>query len=47
MSKRTPAKKADTSDLDPAAQAQQKTYERLRRLAARALLRRRRRKSHQ
>jgi hypothetical protein len=48
MSKRKPARStAAKPDLDPAALALQKTYERLRKLASRALLRRRRRKSGQ
>jgi len=49
MSKRTFTKKqtAASPDLDPAALAQQKTNERLRRRADRALLKRRRQKSGQ
>ena len=48
MSKRKPARsKAATADLDPAALQLQKAHERLRKLASRALLKRRRRKSGQ
>jgi len=47
MSKRFKKRRVATQDLDPAALAQLKTAERLRRQAARALLKRRRVKSGQ
>ena len=47
MPKRFTKRKSATQDLDPAAQAQQKLNERLRRRADRALLKRRRIKSGQ